>query len=223
MLAAPTCGGFMRTFHVLAIAAFAVAAAAEPASVKSYAELVAQAESGDAATDYTALRMAYAASDDYDPYGTATGEKFNSIWPAFQAKDCAKVLPLADEMLKADFTLVSVHVLRSDCLRTNGDGARADREEAIARGLMASLKASGDGKSPKTAFVVVTMSEERFLLVGLGLHEEKQSLISDGGHVYDLIEGSNEKPDGPSSAFFNVDALFAGMARQFQKPGAAAP
>ena len=212
----------MRWFRLLAIAVFAAAAAAEPAP-KSLADWVTMAEAGDAATDYTALRMAYAASEGYDPYGTATGEKFNAIWPAFKAKDCAAVLPLADEMLKADYTLVSVHVLRSDCLRTAGEAARADREEAIARGLMASLQDSGDGKSLKTAYVVVTMSEERFLLVGLGLHEERQSLINDSGHLYDLIEGPNEKPDGPKLAFFNVDALFAGMARQFQNSGPPVP
>jgi len=213
----------MRARRLLLAILSAVALAGVQASAKTYAELVAQAESGDAATDYTALRMGYAGSDGYDPYGAATRGGYDAIWPAFQKKDCGTVIRLSDEMLKADYTLATIHVLKGDCLRSKGDVAGADREEAIGRGLADSLRASGDGKSPKTAFVVISMSEERFLLVALGLREEKQSLINDGGHVFDLIEGTNEKADGPTSAFFNVDALFAGMARQFQKTGSPAP
>jgi len=215
----------MRVFQGVSIVCLAVALAGAQAqpSAKSYAELVAQAESGDAATDYTALRMAYAASEGYDPYGVETGGSYETIWPAFQKKDCATVIKASDEMLKVDYTLATIHVLRSDCLRTNGDKARADREEAIGRGLVASLRGSGDGKSPETAFVIVSMSEERFMLVGMGLHEEKQSLLNNNGHMYDLIEGKNENADGPGSAFFNVDALFAGMTRKFQKAGSPTP
>lgn len=213
----------MRALRLLVTALSAAVLAAAPAPAKSYAELVAQAESGDAATDFTALRMAYSQSPDYDPYGSATGEKFAVLWPAFKARDCAKVLAVSDEMLKADYTLASVHVIRSECFRLTGDRDRDAREEMIGRGLANSLRASGDGKSTKTAIVVVTMSEERFMLVALGLREEKQSLINDGGHVYDLIEGANEAADGPKTAFFNVDALFAGMARKFQKTGSPTP
>ena len=214
----------MRARYFAAVVAIlALAGARADAPAKTYAELVTQAETGDAATDFTALRIAYAQSPGYDPYGYASGAKFGELWPAFKAKDCAKVFAVSDEMLKSDYTLASVHIIRSECYRLAGDDQREAREEMIGRGLANSLTASGDGKSTKTAYVVVTMSEERFLLVALGLHEEKQSLIRDGGHVYDLIEGPNEKPGGDASAFFNVDALFAGMARQFQKTGAAAP
>jgi hypothetical protein len=179
--------------------------------------LVAQAESGDPATDYAALRNAYAVSDGYDGYSLAIHEMYNVLWPAFQAKDCAKVIATSDQILKIDYTPVAVHFIRSDCFKQMGDQARADHEEAIGRGLARSLLGSGDGKSAATAYVVVTMAEERFVLSFLELNEERQSLVTGGGHNYDLIEGKNQKTGEKASAYFNVDALFAGMARAFEK------
>jgi hypothetical protein len=61
------------------------------------------------------------------------------------------------------------------------------------------------------------MAEERFVLSFLELNEERQSLVTGGGHNYDLIEGKNQKTGEKASAYFNVDALFAGMARAFEK------
>lgn len=185
---------------------------------KPYADLVAQAESGDPATDYTALRNAYVVSGEYDGYSTKVHELYDVLWPAFQAKDCAKAIATSDEMLKIDYTLVTVHFIRSDCFKQMGDQARAGREDAIGKGLAHSLLSSGDGKSTATAYVVVTMAEERFVLGYLELKEEKQSLVNAGGHNFDLIEGTNTKTGEKASAFFNVDAMFGSLTRSLQKP-----
>ena len=183
----------------------------------SYADLVAQAESGDPATDFTALRQAYAVSEGYDGYGAGVEEPFHDMWMAFKAKDCAKAIAKSDEILKDDYTQSTVHFIRRDCFKQMGDQARADREESIARGLIHSLLSSGDGKSAATAYVVVTMEEERLVLSYLELNEERQALVNEGGHNYDLIEGKNEKTGEAGSAYFNVDALLAGTARMLQK------
>jgi hypothetical protein len=181
---------------------------------RNFSDLVAQAEKGDPATDYTALRLAYAQSDGYDPYSTAVRKLYGDIWPAFQAKDCAKVASVSDEMLKIDYTLVAVHFMRADCFKQTGDIPRSEREVAIAKGLAQSLLHSGDGKGVDTAYVVVTMAEERFLLTAIGLTEEQQSLLNHNGRMYDLIQGKNQNPGGPVSACFDVSLLFAGLAHK---------
>ena len=199
---------------ILAAALFGLAAAPAETPAPSFAALVAQAESGDPATDYTALRMAYAASDGYDGYGITVHDLYGQLWPDFQAKRCDKVIATSDKMLKIDYTLATVHFIRSDCFKQTGDSARAGREEAIGRGLAKSLLASGDGTGVDTAFVVVTMAEERFLLTYLDMDEERQALIVKNGHQFDLITGKNRKTGAEQAAYFNVDALFAGMERQ---------
>ena len=212
-------GALYRTCLIIAV----VAGLSDPAHAqqpaKNFSDLVAQAESGDTTTDYSALRASYAESDGYDPYSLKVRGLYDVIWPAFQAKDCAKVVSVSDQMLKIDYTLVSVHLMRADCFKQMGDSVRSAHEEAIGKGLAQSLLHSGDGKSIETAYAVVTMAEERFVLNALGLKEERQSLLNHDGHMYDLIQGPNENTGGPTSALFNVDALFAGMARELKNAG----
>ena len=199
---------------LLCVAALAVSwsTIAFAADAPKYEDLVVRAEQGDATLDYTELRLSYAVSDGYDPYATQTRPLFSAAWTAFTAKDCTTAVASARAMFKINFVTIPMHFLVSDCLGQVGDSAGADRENAIARGLAQSLLASGDGKSPATAYTVVTLSEEGFVLSMLGFKEEKQSLLSADGHQYDLLEGKDEKTGEARAAYFNVDALFAGMA-----------
>jgi hypothetical protein len=191
---------------------------AGPAAADAYTDLVARAEQGDATLDYAALRNAYALSDHYDPYAAQTRPLFDAAWNAFQAKDCNRAVASARAMFAINYVTIPMHFVVSDCLRQAGDAAGADREAAIARGIAKSLLDSGDGKSIATAYHVVSLNEEGFVLTMLGFHEEKQALLSDGGHQYDLLEGKDEKTGEPRSAYFNIDAIFAGEAKMLGKP-----
>jgi hypothetical protein len=212
--------GAWKTIGFVAVlaAAFGVAAGAEEAPNPDYEQLVARAEAGET-VDYTALRHAFVQSKDYDGYGSEMRPKFDELWPAFKAKDCAKVLAVSAEILKADYTLNAAHLVRGECLKLTGDASGAAREEAIGRGLLDSLRGSGDGKSIDTAYEVVTMAEERMLLSYLKLREVGQALIQSKGHQYDEITGRNEETGETRTVWFNVDALFLGSMRMFQKAG----
>jgi hypothetical protein len=196
-----------------AAAAMGWSTVAFAADAPKYEDLVARAEQGDATLDYTALRLSYPASANYDPYAMQTRPLFSAAWAAFTAKDCTTAVGSARAMFKINFVTIPMHFVVGDCLGQAGDSAGADRENAIARGLARSLLASGDGKSVATAYTVVTLSEEGFVLSMLGFKEEKQSLLNADGHQYDLLEGKDEKTGAARAAYFNVDALLAGMAR----------
>jgi len=62
--------------------------------------------------------------------------------------------------------------------------------------------------------VVVTLNEEGFVLHQLGVRQEQQSLVSDGGHEYDLVSGT-DKTGQKTSVYFEVSNLFAGLSREF--------
>ncbi len=179
-----------------------------------YAKLVGKASNGDADINYTALRLSYVQSDVYDPYSTRTRPLFEGTWQALNAKDCAAVIAKSNELLRIDFTRIVIHALRSNCFDQLGDAANASRELAIGRGLAASLLGSGDGKSPTSAYVVVTLNEEGFVLHQLGVKQEQQSLVNDSGHEYDLISGT-DRAGNRTSVYFEVSNLFAGLSREF--------
>jgi len=189
----------------------------------SYGELVAKAKSGDADTDYTALRLAYAASDGYDPYGANTRELFADAWAALQADDCAVAMKTSDALLALDFTNIPIHAMREKCFTKQGDAAAAARELGVGKGLALSLLASGDGKSVATAFVVVTLGEEEFVLVHFAIEEKKQVLVTDHGRSYDVIEGVDKGSGEKVDICFDVGNLFAGMGRKLKDPQDAKP
>jgi uncharacterized phage-associated protein len=61
------------------------------------------------------------------------------------------------------------------------------KHRKIADGLVASILKSGTGKSPETAYKVISISEEYMALLYLELSATEQSLIEENGRFYDLI------------------------------------
>lgn len=206
---------------VLAFMGLLACTSAFAADAPKYEDLVTRLKSGDTTVDYTELRLAYAQSDAYDPYDVAIRDKYEDLIASVHDRDCPAVLTKSQALLEVSYLSIFTHLFRAECLEKTGDLAGSNRELDIAHGLDGSLKASGDGKTPETAFVVVTLSEEHYLLVALGFQEEQQALINKNGHVYDLITGHDEK-GGEHSAYFDVGALFAGMQKRLDK-GQGAP
>ncbi len=206
----------MRVFAlVLSLALLASSVRAEEPSAVLYAQLVAKAGAGEP-VDYTALRLSYARTDDYDPYGANSEAPFGEAWKAFQDKDCATALAKAATVLDRDFTAIPMHVVRRSCLEQAGDRAGAAREMAAAKGLAESLLASGDGRTLDTAFVIVTLGEERFMLAHFGLAQQGQALIGHAGKTYDEIDGVS-KTGETGALYFDVTRLVEGMGRQLKK------
>jgi hypothetical protein len=193
-------------------------ASAVAPSAQAYAEQRAKAANGDPSTDFTLLRLSYAQSDGYDPYSFKVGELRKQAEDAADAKHCTDALAKADEVLKTDFVDFAAHAIRKDCFDQMADKDNAAREFFIANGLLHAMFASGDGKSPDTAFVVVTLREERDILAFLHVDAPNQSLVHSNGREYDLMEGSNRDTKVPAAVYFDVSNLFAGLDRELLEP-----
>lgn len=204
----------MRVIAALLLMVFTTTAAC----AAEFDDLVAKAERGDADVNYAALRTSFVQSDHYAPYDSDASALAVAAYKAAEAGDCPAALAKAGDALKINYLSIVAHAVRGDCLQRQGDETGSARELAIGRGIAQALLATGDGTSPATAYIVVTISEEGFLLNVLGFPEERQALINDNGHAYDLISGHDFKTHEPRSAYFNVDALFLGMSRQFGLP-----
>jgi hypothetical protein len=203
-------------FGLALCSCLAVAIPTVAASPATYDALVAKAEADGLSVDYTALRTAFAASNRNDPLGFAMDQNIGQMMIAMNSGDCGKALESSEKVLKASFINILAHLVRSECLNKSGELARAAREDTIISGLRDSIFLSGDGDSKKTAFVVVTLDEERFVLLAKGFNETKQALIEDDGHSYDLIEGKSK--DGTArSVYFQIDAITAAEARIFSE------
>lgn len=184
-------------------------------SAAQFATLVTAAERGDTGVDYTLLRMSYPFTQQYDPYGLKETE-FDEAFTAYTRKDCKTAVEKAAAALKTNYVEFGMHFVRQRCFEQMGDRKDAALEFAIGKGLADSLIGEGDGKTLETAFRVVTLHEEDFILSGLHLTKKSQALIEHDGEQYDLIEAADQESGRTSNVYFDVSALFAAMARQHE-------
>jgi len=85
---------------------------------------------------------------------------------------------------------------------------KAEFHRTVFRGLINSIRNSGDGKSPETAWVVITVHEEYVILRVLGFRPSQQSLLSQNGHSYDVMKVKNAEDGTEQTFYFNVDIPF---------------
>jgi hypothetical protein len=199
----------MRRMATLAFALLLppLTALADPSG--DYAALVTAAQDGDPGVDFTVMRQAYAQIPEYDPLGAKTADLMRDGEAAYVAKDCKTALDKFKAAIALNFTLSDAHALSADCLEQAGDKKNEAREEAIAQGLFYSIVASGDGKSPETAFWVVTRHEEGVVLAVAGLQGKSRETVSTDHGPVDKVGVRDGTKGHDAAMYFNV-STFAG-------------
>jgi len=183
----------------------------------SYDDYVAQVKAGKIEIDYTAFRLAYAASPKYAPYGVA--EILSKLKKAYDARDCPSAMAHAKEVFEVNFVHMEAHKIAAFCQKKAGNDEEARRQYAMFMGLFSSVLKSGDGKSPETAFVVIAVDEEYSVLETASFTPVKQALVNHGGSAFDRFEVKWRDSDSDQTVtlFFNVDRPHAQLARTLQK------
>ena len=159
--------------------------------------------------DFTKLRMEFAQQPGFNPLWKIEPARM-AIIEVYQGKDYQKAFDLAGSWLLQYPVDADIHFVRSGSANYLGDIVSATRHLYFAYGLLASIAESGDGKTPETAFKVISVSEEYSLLNDFGAKPIRQS----------LIEGPCDKmecqlPDGsPITYYFNVAISMAAMEKQ---------
>lgn len=99
---------------------------------------------------------------------------------------------------------IDAHLISATALRELGRLAESQHRVRWFRGLVDSILASGDGRTPQTAFVVISVPEEYSLLRALRLRPTSQSLAP--GFI-DALSVVSEKGSA-STIYFNPAAHF---------------
>ena len=153
----------------------------------TYDGLTARAAAGDRSVDFSLLRASYPFTKQWDPLNGTSGPIMEQASAAAKGKDCVTALEKIDEVLKIDYTIITAHRVRSDCLK--GDAARI--ESRVADGLKDSLTHGGNGRSEATAYPVMTMHEEADVLgeKRIVLKTRDVEIRGSNGHFYDVVHG----------------------------------
>lgn len=197
---------------------FAVPAVfAQEASKPSYEALLEKVKKADPKADFTALRMACTQTRGYNPYDYIARKSRRAALNALAEKDYRKALEHAEKCLTKNYLDIEAHRIawRAHTELKNPDKAKF--HGYVRDGLLQSILKSGDGKSPKTAYVVIATDEEYVVLDVLGVKFRQQTLIREQGHSYDRHEGVSRETGKEITSFFNIDRPFKWLEDSLKK------
>jgi hypothetical protein len=192
----------------------AVSETAQVGKVAKYDELLAKVQGGDTKIDYKALRMAYSQTKDASPYGSDRDTR-SAMNKALADKKYKDAIKSADQILKEDYTNPFAHLANAIAYRELNDTAKADYHKAVYLGLVNSIIAGADGKTPTTAFTVISTEEEYSVMQAFGYPVGGQSLVNKDGHTYDVLHGTDPKTSEKVDVYFNIDIVWAMETKMF--------
>ena len=173
----------------------------------AYEALLKRIKDGDKSVDFKELRMAYAESSRYSPYG-GDSEAQKAMLAAMRASQWDEALKQSAKILEKNYVDINAHFGAFVANHEKGITDKADFHKFVVQGLIGSITNSGDGKSTDKAFVVISTDEEYALLNYLDLRPTGQALINSGGHSYDKLTAVDPKTNEKYELFFNIDKPF---------------
>jgi hypothetical protein len=183
---------------------------------KKYRSLLDSVLKGDRTISLADLRMAYAQTSAYSPYGSDK-ESRQKMFGAVREKKFDKVLETAEEILKDNYVDIYAHFGAFVACRETGKTEKAGFHQYLFEGLLKSITTSGDGKSPETAFVVIAVDEEYAVVDFLGLQRGSQALVREKKHTFDLLTVTDSQTKKELKLYFNIDLVFAGYGKMFDE------
>jgi hypothetical protein len=173
-------------------------------SPSEYATLLASLKAGNVNVDYARLRLSYVDSPEYKEAKDVTKPE-KAMTEALNAKNFPEALKNAETVLANEYVNMDAHFVAFVSNRELGAPDKAEFHRTVFRGLVDSIRNSGDGKSTETAWVVINVHEEYVMLRVLGFAPSEQSLLNKDGHSFDLMKVKNVDDGTMQTFYFNVD------------------
>lgn len=178
---------------------------------KKYEAQLEKAKKGEGEVDYGALRLAFFETEDYNPMSGMLD--YRALWSTVMQGNWPEAAKQAEIVLAKNYVDINAHMVAHIAYRQQADAEKAKLHRRWADGLLASVKAGGDGRSPATAWHVISTSEEYAVFRSMNLRAVGQALIGADGHSYDemkVIDAQNAE----SKLYFNVDKPMSAYVRK---------
>ena len=172
---------------------------------KIYFTLLEKALNSDKDLNFLALRLSYIDTDLFVPYGGDKKKLRKKVLNAFQKKKYKKVLKLAEKVFETDFVDMHTHYMCMLASKKLEKSEKADFHEFIVTGLVDSITMGSNGKTPETAYNIITTREENFILTILGFTTVRREEMRKDGHAYDKIFVKDTLQNKEQVVYFNKD------------------
>ena len=178
-------------------------------------ELLLDSIKNETSIDFFSLRMAHTHTNHYSPYESQSQIILHETDKAIEQKEYKVALEKVNKILDDNFLSISAHLYKGYIHKTVGDTAISQYHYKIYEGLIKSIAESGDGKTPKTAFIVISTKEEYELLDYFYMYSTGQSLINEDGHSFDILKAVDRTDNKEYDISFNIDLPYTSMSKMF--------
>jgi len=175
-----------------------------------YSEYVQKLESGATNIDYKAFRFSFVESKQFIlayEQSSILDSLRRDMYDQMNKSDYQRIIKITKEMLSIDYTSLIAHKILRQTYRIIGDSINAKKYKAIQFGLLRSITDNGNGKSCETAWQVIQIEEEYFMLNMIDAKLLKQSICNKKG-CYDKLEVNTD--EGNKTYYFETSKVFEG-------------
>ena len=186
--------------------------AAAPDGEAHYQTLLAAAKAGSAPVDWQALRFA---AMDRPAFGGSSGNSAErkAMFAARARGDWGACAVASGKVVAQNYVDFAAHVIAATCQQQIGRLTSVEREVDVARGLIDAIE-TGDGLSAAHPFTPIAVYEEYDLMALRRRTVERQSLVNQDGHVFDVLDTTDSKGE-KIKYWFIIDRLMAAEAGAF--------
>ena len=182
-----------------------------PAFNDKYSEFVKELEAGHTGINYREFRESFIESKQFI-VASKSRKEFNDLkkemYVQMNKSNYQEVIKITKAMLSIDYTSMLAHKILRQTYKITGDTLNANKHKTIQFGLLYSIVKSGDGKTCETAWPVIQLDEEYFLLQMLDVSLLEQIIDNTGG-LCDKMDVKTK--DGLKETFyFETSQVFKG-------------
>ncbi len=168
------------------------------------------------ANELTHLYLGYSFQEGYNPYLVKKHpEAIMQLYsqPTHTIEQCDTIINYAKQLLdNFPFDLRQMHLL-AYAYKVKGDTINAQIWTTKVRQLLETIRSTGDGKSPETAWYVINSTHEYDVINSIGYNADKYIFVEP---FYDFIE-IGENPDKTEGFYFNVSRMLKEYERKYKE------
>ncbi len=182
-----------------------------------FCDYVKKLEAGKTDIDYQAFRFSFIETEQFKIARKKFSE-FDSLkkemYVQMDKSNYQGIIKITKQLLSIDYTDMMAHKILRQTYKLIGDTINAAKYKTIQFGLLNSIVKKGDGNTCSTAWPVMQIEEEYFILEMVGAKLKKQSIVNDGG----LCDKMEVKVDGKRKTYyFETSKVFEGYKKMGMK------
>ena len=167
--------------------------------------------------DFFSLRMAYTHAKDYSPYGSSVSDSLKKVIQFIDSLKYDSAISMINKIHEIEYVNIPSHLYLGYIYDQLGDSIKSQFHYTIYDGLLNSIYQSGDGRTPQTAYIVISTKEEYQFLNWFSLQFHSQSLIDKDEYSFDLMSVTDPKTNEEFEIYFNIELALSQLWDDFKK------